>query len=151
MLHVRAGCSNPTSLLYFSLTCALHHLAQCWTDPGEPNNHSSVHPDQWVSGTSKLLSHESLTSWAKLQLKNIWPFLNPKPSRDSPTQHVALGGTDKTMTRNNWRGCWGGAMWWVCAGKKNKRGEVHQGQEVERVGLGGMGWLHFTFLVKPNS
>lgn len=27
----------------------------------------------------------------------------------------------------------------VCRGKKNKRGEVHQGQEVERVGLGGMG------------
>lgn len=30
-------------------------------------------------------------------------------------------------------------MSWVCAGKKNKRGEVHQGQEVERVGLGGDG------------
>lgn len=33
----------------------------------------------------------------------------------------------------------------VCREKKNKRGEVHQGQEVERVGLGG--WadctLHF--------
>lgn len=27
----------------------------------------------------------------------------------------------------------------VCREKKNKRGEVHQGQEVERVGLGGMG------------
>lgn len=27
----------------------------------------------------------------------------------------------------------------VCREKNNKRGEVHQGQEVERVGLGGMG------------
>lgn len=27
----------------------------------------------------------------------------------------------------------------VCREKKNKWGEVHQGQEVERVGLGGMG------------
>lgn len=27
----------------------------------------------------------------------------------------------------------------VCREKKNKRGEVHQGQEVERVGLGGDG------------
>lgn len=82
MLHARAGRWKCTNLLYFSFTCALHLSAA----------QSLESVIQWVSCSSMLLPHEYPATWARLRLKNIWPFLSQKPSGDSPTQHATPGG-----------------------------------------------------------
>lgn len=70
-----------------SLTVLHFHiiLVQCWSlrSASKPVN-------QWVSHTSKLLTYESMATWARLQLKNIWPSMDQKASweRSHPACHT---------------------------------------------------------------